>query len=44
MPVEFAVAVDRFRGLVRPFYVINNTGFVDVFGADGSRNLSGGKR
>jgi hypothetical protein len=44
MPVEFAVAAYRFgHSLIRPFYVINDTGRVDVFGPDGSRNLNGGR-
>jgi hypothetical protein len=44
MPVEFAVAAYRFgHSLVRPFYVINDTGRVDIFGPDGSRNLNGGR-
>ncbi len=46
MPVEFAVAAYRFgHSLIRPFYVINDTGTVDVFGSglDGRRNLNGGR-
>jgi len=44
MPVEFAVAAYRFgHSLVRPFYVINSTGIVDVFGPEGGRNLNGGR-
>jgi hypothetical protein len=44
MPVEFAVAAYRFgHSLIRPFYVINNTGTVDVFGSEGARNLNGGR-
>ena len=44
MPVEFAVAAYRFgHSLIRPFYVINDTGIVDVFGPDGGRNLNGGR-
>jgi Animal haem peroxidase len=44
MPVEFAVAAYRFgHSLIRPFYVINDTGKVDIFGADGGRNLNGGR-
>jgi hypothetical protein len=43
MPVEFAVAAYRFgHSLIRPFYVLNSTGTVDIFGS-GSRNLSGGR-
>jgi Animal haem peroxidase len=44
MPVEFAVAAYRFgHSLIRPFYVLNNTGIVDVFGPAGGRNLNGGR-
>jgi Animal haem peroxidase len=44
MPVEFAVAVYRFgHSLIRPFYVINDTGVVDIFGPAGERNLNGGR-
>jgi Animal haem peroxidase len=44
MPVEFAVAAYRFgHSLIRPFYVINGSGVVDVFGPDGQRNLNGGR-
>jgi hypothetical protein len=44
MPVEFAVAAYRFgHSLIRPFYVINDSGVVDVFGPDGGRNLNGGR-
>jgi Animal haem peroxidase len=44
MPVEFAVAAYRFgHSLIRPFYVLNDTGKVDIFGADGGRNLNGGR-
>jgi hypothetical protein len=45
MPVEFAVAAYRFgHSLIRPFYVINNTGVVDIFGTDPTkRNLNGGR-
>ena len=36
MPVEFAVAAYRFgHSLIRPFYVINDSGVVDVFGSEG---------
>jgi hypothetical protein len=44
MPVEFAVAAYRFgHSIIRPFYIINDTGRVDVFGPDGGRNLNGGR-
>jgi hypothetical protein len=44
MPVEFAVAAYRFgHSLIRPFYVINGSGVVDIFGPDGQRNLNGGR-
>jgi hypothetical protein len=44
MPVEFAVAAYRFgHSIIRPFYVLNDTGIVDVFGPDGGRNLNGGR-
>jgi hypothetical protein len=45
MPVEFAVAAYRFgHSLIRPFYVINSTGIVDIFGTDpNQRNLNGGR-
>jgi hypothetical protein len=44
MPVEFAVAAYRFgHSLVRPFYVLNGTGIVDIFGPNGGRNLNGGR-
>ncbi|HLM22555.1 MAG TPA: heme peroxidase family protein [Propionibacteriaceae bacterium] len=44
MPVEFAVAAYRFgHSLIRPFYVINDTGKVDIFGEEGGRNLNGGR-
>jgi Animal haem peroxidase len=44
MPVEFAVAAYRFgHSIIRPFYVLNDTGVVDIFGPDGSRNLNGGR-
>jgi hypothetical protein len=44
MPVEFAVAAYRFgHSLIRPFYVLNDTGIVDVFGPEGGRNLNGGR-
>jgi hypothetical protein len=45
MPVEFAVAAYRFgHSLIRPFYVINDSGTVDIFGTNPeSRNLNGGR-
>lgn len=46
MPVEFAVAAYRFgHTIIRPFYVINDTGAVDIFGPpDSDRpNLNGGR-
>ena len=44
MPVEFAVAAYRFgHSLIRPFYVINGSGVVDVFGPDNGFNLNGGR-
>jgi hypothetical protein len=44
MPVEFAVAAYRFgHSLIRPFYVLNDTGIVDIFGPAGGRNLNGGR-
>jgi hypothetical protein len=44
MPVEFAVAAYRFgHSLIRPFYVINNSGVVDIFGPANGFNLNGGR-
>jgi hypothetical protein len=44
MPVEFAVAAYRFgHSLIRPFYIINNSGIVDVFGPANGFNLNGGR-
>jgi hypothetical protein len=46
MPVEFAVAAYRFgHSLIRPFYVINGTGVVNIFGSeeDATPNLNGGR-
>jgi hypothetical protein len=44
MPVEFAVAAYRFgHSLIRPFYVLNGSGIVDIFGPAGARNLNGGR-
>jgi hypothetical protein len=44
MPVEFAVAAYRFgHSIIRPFYIINDSGIVDVFGPAGGRNLNGGR-
>ena len=44
MPVEFAVAAYRFgHSLIRPFYVINDSGIVDIFGPAEGFNLNGGR-
>jgi Animal haem peroxidase len=44
MPVEFSVAAYRFgHSIIRPFYVLNGSGIVDIFGPDGGRNLNGGR-
>src|SRR5918993_1943412 len=44
MPVEFAVAAYRFgHSLIRPFYIINGSGIVDVFGPPDGFNLNGGR-
>jgi hypothetical protein len=44
MPVEFAVAAYRFgHSIIRPFYIINDSGKVDIFGPDGGFNLNGGR-
>jgi heme peroxidase len=44
MPVEFAVAAYRFgHSLIRPFYVLNNNGAVDIFGPANGFNLNGGR-
>jgi hypothetical protein len=44
MPVEFAVAAYRFgHSLIRPFYVLNGKGVVDVFGPTNGFNLNGGR-
>jgi hypothetical protein len=44
MPVEFAVAAYRFaHSMIRPFYVINNSGIVDIFGSTDGFNLNGGR-
>jgi hypothetical protein len=44
MPVEFAVAAYRFaHSIIRPFYVINGSGIVDIFGPEGGFNLNGGR-
>jgi hypothetical protein len=44
MPVEFAVAAYRFgHSIIRPFYVINDSGIVDIFGPAGGFNLNGGR-
>jgi hypothetical protein len=38
------VAAYRFgHSIIRPFYVINDSGIVDVFGPAGGRNLNGGR-
>jgi Animal haem peroxidase len=44
MPVEFAVAAYRFgHSIIRPFYIINDSGIVPIFGPDGGFNLNGGR-
>ena len=44
MPVEFAVAAYRFaHSIIRPFYIINSSGVVNIFGPDGGFNLNGGR-
>jgi hypothetical protein len=44
MPVEFAVAAYRFgHSIIRPFYVLNDSGVVDIFGPADGRNLNGGR-
>jgi hypothetical protein len=44
MPVEFAVAAYRFgHSLIRPFYIINDSGVVNIFGPPGQRSLNGGR-
>src|SRR5215207_5661815 len=44
MPAEFSVAAYRFgHSLIRPFYVLNETGIVDIFGPADGRNLNGGR-
>jgi hypothetical protein len=44
MPVEFAVAAYRFgHSLIRPFYIINDSGVVDIFGPADGFNLNGGR-
>jgi hypothetical protein len=44
IPIEFAVAAYRFgHTIIRPFYVINGSGKVDVFGPAGGFNLNGGR-
>ena len=44
MPVEFAVAAYRFgHSIIRPFYIINGSGVVPVFGPEGGFNLNGGR-
>jgi hypothetical protein len=44
MPVEFTVAAYRFgHSIIRPFYVLNSNGVVDIFGPAGGFNLNGGR-
>jgi hypothetical protein len=44
MPVEFAVAAYRFgHSIIRPFYILNSSGVVPIFGPDGGFNLNGGR-
>jgi hypothetical protein len=44
MPVEFAVAAYRFgHSIIRPFYIINDSGIVPIFGPAGQFNLNGGR-
>jgi Animal haem peroxidase len=44
MPVEFAVAAYRFaHSIIRPFYIISDSGVVDIFGPEGGFNLNGGR-
>jgi Animal haem peroxidase len=44
MPVEFAVAAYRFgHSLIRPFYIINDSGIVPIFGPADGFNLNGGR-
>jgi hypothetical protein len=44
MPVEFAVAAYRFaHSIIRPFYIISDSGIVNIFGAEGGFNLNGGR-
>jgi hypothetical protein len=44
MPVEFAVPAYRFaHSIIRPFYIINGSGVVNIFGPDGGFNLNGGR-
>jgi Animal haem peroxidase len=41
MPVELSVAAYRFgHSLIRPFYVLNNAGTVDIFGSEGALRRS----
>ena len=44
MPVEFAVAAYRFaHSIIRPFYIISDSGIVNIFGPEGGFNLNGGR-
>jgi hypothetical protein len=44
MPVEFTVAAYRFgHSIIRPFYVLNGNGVVNIFGPAGGFNLNGGR-
>jgi hypothetical protein len=44
MPVEFAVAAYRFgHSIIRPFYIINDSGIVNIFGPADGFNLNGGR-
>jgi Animal haem peroxidase len=44
MPVEFAVAAYRFgHSLIRPFYIINGSGIVNIFETADGFNLNGGR-
>ena len=45
MPVEFAVAAYRFaHSIIRPFYVINGSGIVDIFGPEEASTSTAGGR
>jgi Animal haem peroxidase len=44
MAVEFAVAAYRFgHSIIRPFYIINDSGIVNIFGPADGFNLNGGR-